>query len=230
MLAGITPFLIFVAFILLLLVSLSVPIIKSIFLFRLTSETSSSLLNSGASGSVKFGVWGYCTSAVDVTVAGIDHSTGSTCTKAHLGYTFDQTVANVLRINDIENWISKVTTAALVLHPVACGLSFLAFLISLHMTHRAYRGVQTTSRLASFFTLAFGLLAALVTTVVFLIDVIFVAVVRNKVHDHTSGSLDLTWGNAVWMALGATVALWVSLLGACAGIFSCGRRYRKHAY
>lgn len=67
MFAAITPVLLFIAFILLLLVSLSAPIIKSIFLFRLTANVGSSLLNTGASGSVNFGVWGYCISAIDVS-------------------------------------------------------------------------------------------------------------------------------------------------------------------
>ncbi|EEB88529.1 hypothetical protein MPER_13587, partial [Moniliophthora perniciosa FA553] len=55
----VTPALAFVAFLLLLLISLSVPIIKSIYLFSLTTNVSSSLFNSGAFGAVKFGVWGY---------------------------------------------------------------------------------------------------------------------------------------------------------------------------
>lgn len=67
MFAALTPLLIFVAFILLLLVSLSAPIIHNIYLFRLSASISSSFLDSGASGSVQFGVWGYCVSAIDVS-------------------------------------------------------------------------------------------------------------------------------------------------------------------
>lgn len=116
MFAAITPVLIFAAFILLLLVSLSAPIIKSIFLFRLTANVGSGLLNTDANGSVNFGVWGYCVSTINVSyvvllsahksstklciislrVVGIDHSTAAQCSKAHLGYTFDKTVVNAL--------------------------------------------------------------------------------------------------------------------------------------
>ena len=63
----ITPALVFVAFLLLLLISLSVPVIKTIYLFTLTTNVSSSLFNSGAAAAVKFGVWGYCISSVDVS-------------------------------------------------------------------------------------------------------------------------------------------------------------------
>lgn len=66
-LAAVSPFLNFVAFLLLLLVSLSVPITKSIYLFQLTAKASSSLFNASANGNARFGVWGYCLSAIDVS-------------------------------------------------------------------------------------------------------------------------------------------------------------------
>lgn len=66
MLASLTPVLLFIAFLLLLLVSLSVPVIKTIYLFRIAVDVSSSFLKSGVTGSVKFGVWGYCSTGIDV--------------------------------------------------------------------------------------------------------------------------------------------------------------------
>ena len=65
--AAITPFLIFAAFLLLLLVTLSVPIIKTIYLLRLTAYASTSFLNASADAVARFGVWGYCISSVDVS-------------------------------------------------------------------------------------------------------------------------------------------------------------------
>jgi hypothetical protein len=32
----------------------------------------------------------------------------------------------------------------------------------------------------------------------------------------TSGDLQLHWGNAVWLVLGAALAIWASLIGVCA--------------
>ena len=66
MLAKLASLFFFVAFLLLLLVSLSVPIIKSLYLFQLSADASSSLLDSHASASVRFGVWGYCSSDADI--------------------------------------------------------------------------------------------------------------------------------------------------------------------
>ncbi|KAF5365598.1 hypothetical protein D9758_003236 [Tetrapyrgos nigripes] len=209
-----TSVLVFVAFLLLLLVTLSVPIIKTIYLFTLSVSASSSLLDSGASGSVNFGVWGYCISAVQVSVIGFDHDTDARCSSRHLGYTIDSRVAETLHVDDITDLISRTTTAALVLHPIVSVFTFR----------------QASSRRAWLFTLGIGILAALFTTIVFLIDVILVAVVRNHVNDRTDGDLTLDWGNAVWMSLGATIALWLGLTGTCAGICGWGRRNRKDTY
>ncbi len=46
-------------------------------------------------------------------------------------------------------------------------------------------------------TLGIGLVAAILTTIAFLIDVIVVAIIRHRVNDETDGQLQLTWGNAV---------------------------------
>ncbi|ESK96860.1 hypothetical protein Moror_6438 [Moniliophthora roreri MCA 2997] len=218
----ITPALTFIAFLLLLLVSLSVPIIKSIYLFSLTTNVSSSLFNSAAYGAVKFGVWGYCISSVDISILGIDRSSDARCSDTQLGYTFDSNVAQALRVDQFTDLITKTTTAALVLHPIACGFTFLTLVISFFMLRRGSNG---TARLPSIITLGIGILATLLTTIVFLIDVILVAVIRNRVNDRTDGRIVLNWGNAVWMALGATIALWLAMVGACGGVCARGRRF-----
>ncbi|KAJ6630692.1 actin cortical patch SUR7/pH-response regulator pali [Mycena sp. CBHHK59/15] len=217
-----TPVLLFCAFLLLVLVTLSVPIIKTIFLFRLSARASSSLLKSSASASVKFGVFGYCSSGIDVSIVGVNHDTAAECSKAHLGYTFDDTVANALHVSGFENLISKSLTGVLALHPVVVALTFVTLLISLFMLRR---GANGTSRLPSLLTLGIGLLTAILTTIVFLIDVILVAVVRNHVHKDTDGVLTLNWGNAVWMTLTATILLWIAMVGSCAGV--CGGNKRR---
>jgi len=58
----------FLATLLLLLASLSVPIIKSIGLFNLSiSYQDGSFINSGINAVVGFGIWGYCHSAVELS-------------------------------------------------------------------------------------------------------------------------------------------------------------------
>ncbi|EMD38430.1 hypothetical protein CERSUDRAFT_113587 [Gelatoporia subvermispora B] len=220
MLANITPFFLFAAFLLELLASLSVPVIKSIYLFRLSVDASIKLLDSSATGSVKFGVWGYCISAVDVSILGKDHDVSAKCSKTALGYTFDDTVASALHVSVPNDSISHALSIALVMHPIACGLISAALVSSLLALCWRSKG---TSRITSLATLVSSLVAAVLTTVICLVDVIFVATVRHHIDSESNGAIDLTWGNAVWMTLGATIALWIAVVGACAAICMCRR-------
>jgi len=226
MLAAIAPILLFLAFLLLLLVSLSVPIIKTLYLLRLTALVKTSIIKSSASGSVTFGVWGYCISTINENILpGISDSQAGSCSKPHLGFTFDSTVTEALHVSGLAKDISKATTAAFVLHPIACGLTFLALLFSLALLHPRTRGI----RLHSLLTLVISLLAAFLTTVVFLIDVIVVGILHSHVSKDTDGDVSASYGNAVWMTLGAALALWMACVGACVGVFSCGGFRRKRA-
>lgn len=194
------------AFILLLLVTLSTPIIKPIYLFRLSASVSSSLFKSGASAFVNFGVWGYCTSPIDVSILGTNHQTfQAQCSHIHIGYTFDSNVAAALDATDIENIISRTATAALVIHPLVASLAFLTFLASLFTLS------PRSSNMSFLLTFWIGLLAAGLTTLIFLIDAILVAVIRKAVRDVSHGDIDLSFGNAIWMSLGAAIALWLSV-------------------
>jgi hypothetical protein len=58
------PFLVFAGFLLLLLVSLSVPIIKAISVLNIATNLQARVTNTGISGGVKFGLWGYCVSEI----------------------------------------------------------------------------------------------------------------------------------------------------------------------
>lgn len=76
----------------------------------------------------------------------------------------------------------------------ACSLTFLFLIATLFVTLRRARGIR---RGASFCILFYGLLTALLSTIIFLIDVILVAVVRSHIKKDTDGIITLGWGNAV---------------------------------
>lgn len=76
---------------------------------------------------------------------------------------------------------------------LACGLTFLALVLSLFMLART----DARTRICSGLTLGASILAAVLTTIVFLIDVIFVAVARHKISDATNGDVRATWGAGV---------------------------------
>ena len=65
MFARIAPPLLFPAFVLLLLVTLSAPIIDHIYLFRLALDVDRS--SASATGQVQFGVFGYCITNAEVS-------------------------------------------------------------------------------------------------------------------------------------------------------------------
>jgi len=67
-------------------------------------------------------------------------------------------------------------------------------------------------------------LAAFFSSIAFLIDVSFVAVVRNKLRHDSGGDLTLAFGNSVWMTGGAALALWFATAATCMEVFACGWR------
>lgn len=75
----------FLATLLLLLVSLSVPIIKSVDLFDLSiAYRSGSITNSSIDAVVEFGVWGYCRSAIEASYVRIVCSSSGFLTPVRL--------------------------------------------------------------------------------------------------------------------------------------------------
>ncbi|KAI0709380.1 actin cortical patch SUR7/pH-response regulator pali [Earliella scabrosa] len=201
MLAKLSSLFLLVSFLLLLFVSLSTPIIKSIYLFQLSADASSSLFNSQASGSVRFGVWGYCTSETNVEVFGSDHTTAGQCSRARLGYTFDSEVASLLHVDDLSDAISATLSTALVLHVVDCILTFVALASSLFVRKWRAQDFKIDSAPYSrpwlIATLTAAFLAAILTTVAFIIDLVFSSIVKNRITDEADGVLHASRGNAV---------------------------------
>ncbi|CAE6416382.1 unnamed protein product [Rhizoctonia solani] len=216
----IVPFLVFAGFLLLLLVSLSIPIIKTISILNIATNLQAGSITTGISGGVRFGLWGYCVSEITASVFGFDQTRAGYCSRSRLGYDIDSQLLQLLGLDDLNDIVSRGLTFVLVLHPIACGLAFLALLFALMLLCRP-------ARLASAMALVFSVLAAIVTTVAFAIDVALTTIARNKVRDATDGNFVVTYGAIPWMTLGAMVALWAATVGACCGIFVGGRRRRE---
>lgn len=100
---------------------------------------------------------------------------------------------------------------------IACVLSFIFLLATIY--HLARRHTLAHSRRTAFCILFLGLLTALLSTIIFLIDVILVAIVRHRIKNDSDGIISLGWGNAVWMTLGATIVLWLALVSSALGVF-----------
>ncbi|TCD67394.1 hypothetical protein EIP91_012429 [Steccherinum ochraceum] len=148
----------FIAFVLLLLVSISLPFLTGLDFARIH-------FNQGISSSVsqiRFGSWAYCSYTFDGD---------RTCSPAHSAYslTFNSTInhsqTNIVVVAG-SSW-----TRGLAVHPVAAAVTFVAFLLSLsnHVTF------TLLSSLVSF-------LAALLTLIAFAIDIALFARIKHQAH------------------------------------------------
>ncbi|KXN90817.1 hypothetical protein AN958_03471 [Leucoagaricus sp. SymC.cos] len=150
---------------------------------------SISFLNAGVGSSqIHYGVFGF---------------TGS---KHTIGYEFSDDRLNTVILHNL--------TRTLILHPIAAGLSAIAFLFGLG-------GAAARTRVGTvFMTLTAGL-AALATLVAWVIDMVLFGTARNRFRED---NIPAQYGNANWLTLGALVAL---LLGFCASACGVFGRYGK---
>jgi hypothetical protein len=110
----------------------------------------------------------------------------------------------------------KHLTSALVLHPVAAGLAFIAFLVAL-FAHRI--GFIFASFLAA--------IAWVVALVLLVVDFVVFGSVRH--HVNGSGAATASFGVAIWLVVAAFVTLFFGSFITCCGCFT-DRRHRKSRY
>lgn len=154
-----------------------------------------SFLNASAGGTeTHFGVFGY---------------TGSGTT---VGWYFPPSLAD----SRLNGTLFHNLTAALILIPIAAGLSGIAFLFGLcgYGFHRA----------GTVFMTLVSALATLVTLVGWVIGMVVFGVARSHIRDR-GGSAD--YGNANWLVLGAFISLLFAFFASACGIFGS---YRKRSY
>ncbi|KAK2464332.1 hypothetical protein APHAL10511_003789 [Amanita phalloides] len=184
-------FLCFAAALLLVFASVSSPTWERISFLDVRSGTTT----------IHFGVFGY---------------TGS---KASIGYHFDPPNID-FNTSHLESTIILNLTKALILHPIAAGLSGIAFLFGLCGISRHRSGTV-------FMTLVSGL-AAITTFVVWVIDMSLFGVARKQFRDQ---GFSAQYGNANWLTLGALAALLLGFISSTVGIFgSYKRRDYKSSY
>ncbi|GJE87184.1 actin cortical patch SUR7/pH-response regulator pali [Phanerochaete sordida] len=223
----VAPVLAFAAFLLLLLASLSVPITHSIYLIRLTGHTAIPYLDASATSAVRFGVWGYCITAFDLSLGNVHDDTPGFCSPPRLGYKFDSTVQAALNANGVNvKAMNRSLTALLVLHPITCGFAFLTLLLSLSVVRRH----GAISRGASFLTFTVGLFASLLTGFLFTLDVVFVAISMHDVKKNTNGQVTGAFGAVTWMVLAAALLLKGALVSTCVTLARTKRKPRGVRY
>lgn len=113
---------------------------------------------------------------------------------------------NIGDFSDASSVSTKGLTRAMVLHPIATGINFIAFLTAIGA---GFVG----SLLASFV----ALVAFIVTVVAMIIDFVLFGLVRSHVNDDTSGAV-AGYSTAAWTILASAIC---SLLGTVVVFLTC---------
>jgi len=181
-------FLLFAAAVLLLITTISAPVVGDIAILKVTLTNKSDIRHS----SVTFGTFGHC--VLDVAPAETDQDY---CTKKSIGYnpatimeTIDKVSYNTASIDT-----SKALTRVMILHPIACGLAFIAFLLSL--------GAGVFGALLASFVSA---ITFLITLAVMACDFVAFGIIKDKVNKDGSGS-HAFYSVGMWTILAAMILL-----------------------
>jgi len=210
--------LLFTAFLLSLLVGVSLPIIKPIYLLRFYSVRTGQPDTSVAT-ELRFGVWGVCANNV------LDEPTFFTnngeCFGPQLGYAVPPALIALTGVStSLVDAVLQGLLVILVLHPIAAGLSFATLICSLFLA----------SHPLSILALVLAIITALVSSVVFAIDLALVIVAKNEVSQISQElQFAIQWGNAPWMGLAAVILTWLAVVALSARACYCfGVRPHHH--
>ncbi|KAI0067664.1 hypothetical protein BV25DRAFT_847757 [Artomyces pyxidatus] len=221
--ATFTGFLLFSAFLLFLLVGLSLPIIKPIYLLQLNAIPEANEPVTSIGTEVRFGVWGFCvTSALNPPTI---FTNSGDCFGPQLGYTISPDVISLLTSDttDVEI-VLKALTVLLVLHPVASGLSLLTVL-PIALTCCVFHPAPWI------ISLILCIITAIISSLVLAVDLALVIVARDRLKDLTVAHLTADWGNGVWMVVVAVALTWSCVVLVSARVCRCcgyGRKYDRY--
>ncbi|KAI0753617.1 hypothetical protein C8Q74DRAFT_1211098 [Fomes fomentarius] len=187
----------FCAFVLLFLVSISLPFLTALDFARVHFNEGTPTVGTDTNPikELRFGTWGNCAYEV---------GGNRVCTPS--GNAYGTTIYDAQRqafVNIGPSW-----TRGLAIHPVATGVTLVAFLLSLssHVT------VTLLASLASF-------LAALLTLIAFAVDIALYAFVKHEVHKLSGVASNTNTAPAFWMTF---VSFLLLLIAGCTVCF--GRR------
>ncbi|KAH0833944.1 pali-domain-containing protein [Lanmaoa asiatica] len=194
-------FFLFSAFVLLFIVSISLPYLTAMDITRVHTNGTVEVTGDQSMSQLRLGIWvlplsvhrSYCYTALNGNVV---------CSDTSHGYSLSiQNSAN----NTV--YIGSSWTLGLAVHPVACGVSFIALLFSFsqHITF------TLVASLVSF-------LAAILTLIAFAIDIALYAYFKNQMGNLGFGGNTIT-GPGFWVTFASMILLTLAGFTVC-----CGRR------
>ncbi|KAI1764198.1 pali-domain-containing protein [Hypoxylon sp. FL1150] len=196
-------FLLLAATVLLVITTISAPVVNKISMLKVNLYDQAS---GDRNPTITFGTFGWC-----VTDALSDG--GDVCSGKHIGYDPISVVENNVDNVDFSHLstdTSEGLTRVMILHPIAAGLSFIAFLLAL--------GAGVVGSLLASLT---SLLTFIVTLVVLITDFVCFAIIRNEVNNAASNNGNASraeWGAATWTMLVAAIC---NLLATVIVFFTC---------
>ncbi|ERT02241.1 pali-domain-containing protein [Sporothrix schenckii 1099-18] len=187
-------FLLFAATILLLVTTISAPVVDNISLLKVDLANGTSEHQSA----ITFGTFGYCT---------IHTADGhNVCSPRKIGYNPAAVIHDDEHFSNASEDSTKALTRVMVLHPIATGVAFIAFLLAVGA------GV-----IGSFLGALVSLVAFLITVIVLITDFVLFHIVKKHVNDDLRGA-SAKYGVGLWLILAAAIAL---LIGTLVVFFTC---------
>ncbi|KAI0134433.1 pali-domain-containing protein [Xylariales sp. AK1849] len=187
-------FLLLVATVLLIVTCISAPVVHNLSMLKISLDGEDNDFHPD----VTFGTFGYC----------VMESSGDSCSRSHVGYDAASVVEqNNFHVSNYKADTVNALTKVQVLHPVACVLSFIAFLLALGA------GI-----VGSFLAALVALLAFLVTLVVLITDFVGFAILKNAVNSVVGSNAHAEFGAAAWTLLASAIC---NLLATVVVFFTC---------
>lgn len=173
----------FIAFLLFLLVAVSLPLIDSIYLFIIDFKPQANQPPTSIATDLRFGVWGFCASSV-LDLPTIFENNGR-CTKPRLGYDVPEDLLDLTGYPDAAGLVVKAFTVLFVLHPVCAIVAFACMFTSLFLSSKAM----------TIISLFLSTVSAILGSVVFATDLAIEIVARDKVAPVIlDGNVMIGWG------------------------------------
>ncbi|KAK7739201.1 hypothetical protein SLS53_005838 [Cytospora paraplurivora] len=190
-------FLLLATTVLLIITTISAPVVNDIGLLKVTLSNATSNHYS----QVSFGTFGYC--YLNTADNGRDY-----CSHSHVGYRPANIMTSIedTTFSKTSRDATHVLTRVMILHPIATGIAFIAFVLAL--------GSGFFGSLLAAFT---SLLAFIVTLVALICDFVLFAIIRDNVNDDGAGS-HASYSVGIWTILAAAIT---SLLGAAVVLLTC---------
>ena len=120
-----------------------------------------------------------------------------------MGYKVPEHITDIIGIpREVVQVIQQVLLGVLVLHPIAAGFAAVSFITSLFLASHTF----------SIFSLVLTIITAILSTILFAIDLALVIVARSRVRTLQGIHLDVSFGNGVWLILVSVILAWTAVI------------------